>query len=313
MTTKLPSVSFVVTIYNKARYLPRVLDQIASQSGNFEREYIFVDDGSTDNSIHIVEEYTASWENVTIIRQDNNGCPNATNRGMFASRMQFIKLCDADDLLADHATETLLNALINDSHAVLAYGKKYEYENEAEIDVSHNMFGTKITKREPIKPLLRLNCVGTPSQIILRTSAVHACGGCDERVKFVQDLSINLRLSLLGHFLQLECTVAYSPLHVPGRLSEDKFRELGDGLLTVAHFVADHPDLETYLKRYACRRAGRRCWVLARRYRLDRRSDRTSVGMKYFFLYLRSFFPVFRRHERFIFRCCGVFVKDSIR
>lgn len=309
MITKLPSVSFVVTIYNKAQYLPRVLDQIANQTGNFEREYIFVDDGSTDNSIRIVEERTASWENVTIIRQDNHGCPHATNRGMFASRMEFIKLCDADDLLADHATETLLNALIDDPDAVLAYGKRYEYENESEIDISHNMLGTKITKHKaPTKPLLRSNWVGGPSQMILRTSAVHACGGCDERVKFVQDRSIILRLSLLGHFLQLECTVAYYPRYVPSRLSENKFRELGDGQLIVAYFVADHPDLKTHLKQYACRRAGRRCWVLARRYRLDRGLDQTlAVSMRYFFLYLRSFFPVFRRHERFIFRCCGVF------
>ena len=43
-------VSFVVPVYNKARVLPPVLDAMAAQQGDFPREFIFVDDGSTDDS-----------------------------------------------------------------------------------------------------------------------------------------------------------------------------------------------------------------------------------------------------------------------
>ena len=296
------SVSYVVTIYNKAPYLLRVLEQIGKQMGAFEREYIFVDDGSTDDSLRLLKDCTAGWKNVTIIEQRNHGAPNATNRGMFASRMQFIKLCDADDLLADRATQTLMNAMMDDPDAVLAYGKRRHYKDESEIDLSLDISGAKITKQQALKPLLR-SSVATPTQVLLRTSAVHACGGCDERVRFVQDYSLLLRLSLLGHFVRLECTVSYSPHQVPGQLSENRFRELGDGQLSLAYFVADHPNLKTYLKRYACRRAGRRCWVLSRRYS----SGSQPVSLRYFFLYLRSFFPVFRHHEKFIQRCSDVF------
>ncbi len=47
-------VSYVVTVYNKAPYLPAMLDALAGQAGDFERQFIFVDDGSTDGSLDIL-------------------------------------------------------------------------------------------------------------------------------------------------------------------------------------------------------------------------------------------------------------------
>ena len=285
MDQQMPSVSFVVTVYNKARYLPCVLEQIAKQTGSVEREYIFVDDGSTDDSIRIIKSFTSDWKNVIIIGQSNHGIVHAANRGMSASRMQFIKLRDADDLLVDHATQTLLNALLNDPSAVIAYGERLHYKNESETDLSLDISGAKIVKQQVLKRFLRSNSVGNPASLILRAAVLHACGYCDERIKSAQNLSILLRLSLLGLFLRLECAICYSPHYVPSQLSENKYRELGEGQLTLYHFISDHPHLKTYVKRYACRRAARRCWILARRY-----SSR-PVDLRYFFLYLRSFFP----------------------
>ena len=52
-------VSFVVPVYNKAAYLPDVLAAIRAQRGDFAWQYIFVDDGSTDDSLAILERLTA--------------------------------------------------------------------------------------------------------------------------------------------------------------------------------------------------------------------------------------------------------------
>ena len=76
------AVAFVVPVYNKARWLPRVLEQIAAQRGSFAREYIFVDDGSTDGSLSVLKRHTAGWRNVTIVEQANHGPAHATNRGI---------------------------------------------------------------------------------------------------------------------------------------------------------------------------------------------------------------------------------------
>ncbi len=76
-----PGVSFVVPVYNKAPYLKDVLAAIRDQVGDFEREYIFIDDGSTDGSIELIQELTLNWANVIIHRQENHGSAHATNRG----------------------------------------------------------------------------------------------------------------------------------------------------------------------------------------------------------------------------------------
>ena len=121
-------VSFVVPVFNKAPWLPDVLDRIAAQRGAFEREYVFVDDGSTDDSLAVLKAHTAGWPGVTIIEQENRGVAHATNRAIAKARHPFIKLCDADDLLADGATEALRNALLSHPRAMLAYGKWEFYD-----------------------------------------------------------------------------------------------------------------------------------------------------------------------------------------
>ena len=58
------SVSFVIPVFNKEKYLVHVLDSLCNQKGRFEREFIFIDDGSTDNSLALLKNNTkASKQN----------------------------------------------------------------------------------------------------------------------------------------------------------------------------------------------------------------------------------------------------------
>ena len=172
-------VSFIVPVYNKAPWLPRVLDQIAAQRGNFEREYIFVDDGSTDGSVQILRERTAEWPGVTIIEQANHGPAHATNRGIERAKMPFIKFCDADDLLADDATVTLLRALLEHPDAVLAFGEAEIYDDGWKIDLTTDLrYATATTIHSPVAFALRNNPY-IPAQVLMRSELVCASGGCD--------------------------------------------------------------------------------------------------------------------------------------
>ncbi|MEL0021826.1 MAG: glycosyltransferase, partial [Rickettsiales bacterium] len=74
----LPGVSFLVPVFNKAPHLPAVLRQIARQTGDFPRQFVFVDDESTDGSLEIVRALTADWENTVIETQTNKGSAGAT-------------------------------------------------------------------------------------------------------------------------------------------------------------------------------------------------------------------------------------------
>ena len=77
---ELPGVSFLVPVFNKAPHLPVVLRQISRQTGNFPRQFVFVDDESTDGSFELVRELTADWQNVVVQCQSNKGASSNLSR-----------------------------------------------------------------------------------------------------------------------------------------------------------------------------------------------------------------------------------------
>lgn len=257
-------VSFVVPVYNKARHLPGVLRQIARQEGAFRRQFIFVDDGSTDGSLDILRHETRDWENLTVETQANAGSAAATNRGIALAREPFIKFVDADDLLGGHATRTLLAALAP-SDACLAFGNAVRYSEGDALDLSIAEENPAVERIEaPLLSAIR-NAMFNPSQFLVRTEAVRQVGGCDERVVFSQEYGLTLRLAQRWPFLRVNFPVAWLPEDSPGRLSTNEGRQLQRVTKTLALFLSDHPDLPRSVKRYACRRAAGRAWKYARR------------------------------------------------
>ena len=90
------AVSFVLTVYNKRRYLADVLASVAAQEGSFEREVIIVDDGSTDGSRELLKSLGPRLPRFRLIAQPNQGPSIATNRGLAAASMPLVKLLDGD-------------------------------------------------------------------------------------------------------------------------------------------------------------------------------------------------------------------------
>ena len=96
-------VSIIVPIYNTAKYLEACLNSIKNQT--YENlEIILVDDGSTDNTLEIInDKLSASKINHKIIHQENKGVSSARNRGIAESCGDYIVFVDADDyILTDH-------------------------------------------------------------------------------------------------------------------------------------------------------------------------------------------------------------------
>jgi glycosyltransferase involved in cell wall biosynthesis len=266
MTATGLGVSFVVPVYNKAPYLPGVLAAIRAQRGDFARQYVFVDDGSTDDSLALVRRLTAGWPETVIESQANSGSAHATNRGIALATQPFIKFVDADDLIAHDATRVLLAALAP-TDACLAYGLCVRYPEEAPPDLAAPLPAAPAVARlaAPLKLALR-NSLFNPTQCLVRTEAVRAVGGCDERIVWSQEYSLTLRLAQRWDFLKVDAAVAYLPREVPGRLSNNPGRQLQRVTLACASFLRDHPETPAALKRFACRRAAGRAWKFARRY-----------------------------------------------
>ncbi|CAK0753278.1 Glycosyltransferase 2-like domain-containing protein [uncultured Gammaproteobacteria bacterium] len=293
-------VSFLVPVYNKVPWLPRVLAAIRNQRGDFPRQYVFVDDGSTDGSLELVREMTAGWDNVIIHAQENHGSAHATNQCIALATLPLIKFVDADDLIARDATVALRAALAAQPDACIAWGDVERYPPESVPDLEQPIIAPRLSRLEqPIIPTLR-NSMFNPTQFMTRTEAVRAVGGCDERIVHSQEYSLTLRLATRGPFVHVEAPMAFLPRHVPGSLGTNVPRQLQRVTRTCANFLRDYPHLPASVRHYACRRCAGRAW------RFARRNGFGGLDSPWFRLYLRGLLPGTRDAE-FIDACARVF------
>ena len=100
-------VSVIIPVYNSALYIPRLLDSIEKQT-YANCEYIFVNDGSTDNSGMILKEYLKNRENMYYIEQENGGAAAARNRGIEAASGDYLSFVDSDDYILPHFIEAMV-------------------------------------------------------------------------------------------------------------------------------------------------------------------------------------------------------------
>lgn len=106
-----PLVSVIVPVYNVSPYISECLESILGQT-YYNLEVVLVDDGSTDDSAEICEQYARGDERITLLRQTNQGQASARNKGFRASTGKWICFVDSDDALHPEAVSILLgNAL----------------------------------------------------------------------------------------------------------------------------------------------------------------------------------------------------------
>ena len=102
------SLSVIVPIFNVEEYLPQCLDSLFKQDAPGAIEVILIDDGSSDSSPTICDDYLRRFTNVSVIHQENKGLSEARNAGISVASGDWIFFLDADDWLAPMALNTLL-------------------------------------------------------------------------------------------------------------------------------------------------------------------------------------------------------------
>lgn len=113
-----PKVSIVVPVYNVARFLPACLDSICAQTLR-EIEILVVNDGSTDNSLEIAQQYAAKDPRIKVLTKENRGYGHTMNLGFSSAKGAYIGIVESDDCARPTMFETLYNlAVANDADIV---------------------------------------------------------------------------------------------------------------------------------------------------------------------------------------------------
>lgn len=103
-----PDVSVIVPIYNTKPYLKECINSLLNQSLQ-NLEIILVDNGSTDGSSLICDEYAKKYQNIRVFHKSNSGVSDARNFGIQQSKGEFIGFVDSDDKVEDTMFEELFN------------------------------------------------------------------------------------------------------------------------------------------------------------------------------------------------------------
>jgi len=99
-------ISVIIPIYNVEQYIEECIYSVLNQTLK-DLEVIFVNDGSLDNSMEIVEQFKDKDDRIIILNKENGGLSSARNAGMKAAHGEFILFLDSDDYLAEYALEHL--------------------------------------------------------------------------------------------------------------------------------------------------------------------------------------------------------------
>lgn len=120
--------SVIIPVYNSEKFLPKCLDSVLTQKGSFE--VIAVNDGSTDNSPKILQEYAEKYANLKIINQQNQGVSAARNAGMAASGNKYITFLDSDDWFEPDVFEKVSSVIKKDNPDIVLAGFYDVYDHE---------------------------------------------------------------------------------------------------------------------------------------------------------------------------------------
>ena len=128
MEDKNPIISIIIPVYNVEKYLERCVNSLVNQTFK-EIEILLVNDGSTDNSGALCDEFAKKYDNVRAIHKPNGGCgpSEARNMGLELAKGQYIGFIDSDDYVDEDMFEVLYNAIVKENADVSVCGLYHAY------------------------------------------------------------------------------------------------------------------------------------------------------------------------------------------
>ncbi len=141
-----PKVSIVMPCYNVEKYIRQCLDSVVNQTLK-DLEIICVNDGSTDSTLSILQEYAASDPRIKIIDKPNGGYGHSMNRGFDMATGEYLGIVETDDYAELDMFETLYNTAVSHDLDVVKSGFFYYYSKPGEKNIPNPIASATTSRR----------------------------------------------------------------------------------------------------------------------------------------------------------------------
>lgn len=138
-------VDIIIPVYNSSKYLRKCLSSVCNQITDYKYRIIIVNDGSTDDSLDICNEF-AKNSNVCLINQKNLGMSGARNSALKIVNAKYIMFIDSDDIIESNSIQLLLDKAFKNDYDIVEGGYKVINENDEIIGKN-----SEYTERKPMK------------------------------------------------------------------------------------------------------------------------------------------------------------------
>jgi glycosyltransferase involved in cell wall biosynthesis len=185
----MPKISVIIPVYNGAKTIKKTIQSVLDQTFQ-DLELIIIDDGSTDQTLPVIEEISDS--KIKIYSYPNAGVSNARNQGINHAQGEYISFIDADDLWTPDKLELQYQALVNHPSAKVAYSWMDWIDEDdrflrpaARMSLEGNIYAN----------LLIIDFIGCGSNPLILKDSLLEVGGFDPHLRGGEDWDLWIRLA----------------------------------------------------------------------------------------------------------------------
>ena len=240
-------ISVVVPVYNVEKYIKKCIDSILNQTYK-EFELIIVDDGSSDSSGLICDEYSNIDEHIKVFHKKNGGLSDARNYGIIKSSGEYITFVDSDDFIAPQMIEMLYKKLSENNCDISICDPVHCFENDsAEFELANRTM--ILNSEKAIEKLFYQKSFLTSAWGKLYKKELFA------NLKFpvgmlFEDSAIMYKLFERANNICYFSAKLYGYLHRESSITTSRFSERDFDILKITHEIIDHySDVNFYSKK----------------------------------------------------------------
>jgi glycosyltransferase involved in cell wall biosynthesis len=242
---KNPLVSIIIATYNREKLILRSIESAIKQSFK-DFEILIIDDGSTDNTYHLIKEICRRDKRLKYIYQENKGWPSAYNNGILNSNGKYIAFLDSDDEWLPEKLEKQVAFLENDKNfdGVTCYGNIILDDKEK---IKLGVLKQLDDYNNQLKNLINGDFPPIPSSLLLKKEIFEKVGYYDEFLKLSADSDMMIRILKAGFKIGVIKEVLFNyyihKQNLTGITAEAKIKSINQRINETIYILNKHKEI----------------------------------------------------------------------